>query len=52
MAYVFFAGHGVTEGDHDGYLLAHDSDPQNLYATALSIAEADKILTQRLRDGT
>ena len=49
MAYVFFAGHGVTEGDHDGYLLAHDSDPQNLYATALSIPEADKILTQRLR---
>ena len=49
LVYVFFAGHGVTEGDHDGYLLARDSDPQNLYATALSISEVDKILTERLR---
>jgi uncharacterized caspase-like protein/tetratricopeptide (TPR) repeat protein len=49
VVYVFFAGHGVTEGDHDGYLLARDSDPQNLYATALSISELNKILTQRLR---
>jgi uncharacterized caspase-like protein/tetratricopeptide (TPR) repeat protein len=49
IVYVFFAGHGVTEGDHDGYLLARDSDPQNLYATALSISELNKILTQRLR---
>jgi uncharacterized caspase-like protein/tetratricopeptide (TPR) repeat protein len=49
VVYVFFAGHGVTEGEHDGYLLAHDSDPQNLYATALSLAELDKILTQRVR---
>jgi uncharacterized caspase-like protein len=49
VVYVFFAGHGVTEGDHDGYLLARDSDPQNLYATALSLSELDKIITQRLR---
>jgi len=49
VVYIFFAGHGVTEGDHDGYLLARDSDPQNLYATALPITELDKIITQRVR---
>ncbi|HKE22278.1 MAG TPA: caspase family protein [Bryobacteraceae bacterium] len=49
LVYVFFAGHGVAEGDHDGYLLARDSDPQNLYATALSISELDRIVSQRLR---
>src|SRR5262249_50064475 len=32
MVVIFFAGHGVVEGEHDGYLLAYDSDPQNLYA--------------------
>lgn len=49
VIYIFFAGHGVVESDTDGYLLAHDSDPQNLYATALQIAELDRIITQRLR---
>ncbi len=48
VVYIFFAGHGVVEGDNDGYLLAHDSDPQNLYATALQVAELDRIITQRL----
>lgn len=46
---IFFAGHGVVEGERDGYLLAHDSDPQNLYATALPIAELDRIITERIR---
>ncbi len=45
---IFFAGHGVVEGERDGYLLAHDSDPQNLYATALPIAELDRIITERI----
>lgn len=49
VVYVFFAGHGVVESDTDGYLLAHDSDPQNLYATALPTSELDRIITQRLR---
>lgn len=49
LVYVFFAGHGVVEGERDGYLLAYDSDPQNLYATALSISELDKIISERLR---
>lgn len=49
VIYIFFAGHGIVEGANDGYLLAHDSDPQNLYATALQVAELDRIITQRLR---
>ena len=49
LVYVFFAGHGVVEGDRDGYLLAHDSDPQNLYATALSVDELNKLVSERLR---
>lgn len=48
VVYIFFAGHGVVEGDSDGYLLAHDSDPQDLYATALQVSELDRIITQRL----
>ncbi|HWO02244.1 MAG TPA: tetratricopeptide repeat protein [Blastocatellia bacterium] len=48
VVYIFFAGHGVVEGDSDGYLLAHDSDPQNLYATALPTSELDRIITGRL----
>ncbi|HJQ68339.1 MAG TPA: tetratricopeptide repeat protein [Blastocatellia bacterium] len=49
VVYVFFAGHGVVEQGTDGYLLASDSDPQNLYATALPIAELDRIINERLR---
>jgi uncharacterized caspase-like protein len=49
VVYIFFAGHGVVEAGGDGYLLAHDSDPQNLYATALPIAELDRIISERLR---
>ncbi|MFY9607471.1 MAG: tetratricopeptide repeat protein [Blastocatellia bacterium] len=49
VVYVFFAGHGVVEGESDGYLLAHDSDPQNLYATALPTSELDRTITQKLR---
>jgi len=49
VVYIFFAGHGVVEQGTDGYLLATDSDPQNLYATALPIAELDRIINERLR---
>ncbi len=48
VVYVFFAGHGVVE-NNDGYLLAYDSDPQNLYATALSVAELNRIVSDRVR---
>src|SRR5262249_46480614 len=46
VVYMFFAGHGVVDAAGDGYLLASDSDPQNLYATALPTAELDRILTE------
>ena len=49
VVYIFFAGHGVVAQGSDGYLLANDSDPQNLYATALPIAELDRIVSERLR---
>ena len=49
IVYIFFAGHGVVEQGTDGYLLASDSDPQNLYATALPISELDRIINERLR---
>ncbi|HWC76818.1 MAG TPA: caspase family protein, partial [Blastocatellia bacterium] len=49
VVYIFFAGHGVVESERDGYLLAYDSDPQNLYATALSVAELDTIVRERVR---
>ncbi|MCC6368635.1 MAG: caspase family protein [Bryobacterales bacterium] len=52
VVYVFFAGHGVTESERDGYLLGYDSDPQDLYATALPVAELDKIITERIRART
>lgn len=49
IVYIFFAGHGVVENEQDGYLMAHDSDPQNLYATALPIAELNRIIAERLK---
>jgi tetratricopeptide (TPR) repeat protein/uncharacterized caspase-like protein len=52
MVVIFFAGHGVVEGEQDGYLLAHDSDPQNLYATALQVSELNRIITTRIKART
>lgn len=52
MVIVFFAGHGVVEGETEGYLLAHDSDPQNLYATALQVSELNRIISERLKART
>jgi tetratricopeptide (TPR) repeat protein/uncharacterized caspase-like protein len=52
MVIIFFAGHGVVEGERDGYLLAHDSDPQNLYATALQVSELNRIVNERLKART
>jgi tetratricopeptide (TPR) repeat protein len=49
MVIIFFAGHGVVEGETEGYLLAHDSDPQNLYATALQVSELNRIVSERLK---
>ncbi|MEW6128091.1 MAG: caspase family protein [Acidobacteriota bacterium] len=48
IVYIFFAGHGVVE-NNEAYLLAHDSDPQNLYATALSVGELNRIVSERVK---
>lgn len=49
MVIIFFAGHGTVESERDGYLLAYDSDPQNLYATALQISELNRIVSERVK---
>jgi tetratricopeptide (TPR) repeat protein len=49
MVVIFFAGHGTVESERDGYLLAYDSDPQNLYATALQVSELNRIVSERLK---
>src|SRR5258705_4094884 len=51
IVYVFFAGHGVLDDRDDGYFVAHDSDPQNLHATALSFQEVDGALSNRIKAG-
>lgn len=49
VVYFFFAGHGVLDEHDEGYLVAHDSDPQNLHATAFPFEELDRTLSDRLR---
>jgi tetratricopeptide (TPR) repeat protein len=49
VVYLFFAGHGTVENGTDGYFVAHDSDPQNLYATALAFEEVEALLRNKLR---
>ena len=52
--YIFFAGHGAPEKDsqsEDGdgitkYILAHDSDPDDLYSTALPFHEVARIFSR------
>ena len=52
IVYLFLAGHAVG-GDHgEGYFVAHDSDPQNLHATAISFAEINAAIGPRLRANT
>ncbi|HYL97908.1 MAG TPA: caspase family protein, partial [Blastocatellia bacterium] len=48
--YIFFSGHGYVERDfNESYLLAYDSDPQNIYSTAISAADIEYILDHRLK---
>jgi len=41
--FVFFAGHGETmalpHGDTEGFLLPHDTNPRNLFTTAISMSD-------------
>jgi Flp pilus assembly protein TadD len=49
VVYLFFAGHGVVAERDEAYFVTHDSDPQNLHATALAFREVDSTLSNRLR---
>jgi Flp pilus assembly protein TadD len=49
VIYLFFAGHGVVAEQDQAYFVTHDSDPQNLHATALAFREVDATLSNRLR---
>ncbi len=40
---VFFSGHGVTDKDGKGYLVAVDSEQSNIFSTAVPV---DKIVTE------
>jgi len=51
VVYLFFAGHGVVAERDEAYFVTHDSDPQNLHATALAFREVDATLSNRLRAG-
>lgn len=46
IVYVFFAGHAVEGERGEAFLVAHDSDPQNLHATAISFREVNGALTR------
>jgi Flp pilus assembly protein TadD/uncharacterized caspase-like protein len=49
VVYLFFAGHGVVAERDEAYFVTHDSDPQNLHATALAFREVDATLSNKLR---
>jgi tetratricopeptide (TPR) repeat protein len=46
IVYIFFAGHAVAAERGESYFVAHDSDPQNLHATAVSFSEVNEALTR------
>jgi len=53
IVYLFLAGHAVRgDGNEGGYFVSHDSDPQNLHATAISFAEINAAIGPRLRAST
>jgi len=49
--YIFIATHGVVEKEEPraGYLLAHDSDQEDLYTTAVAMNEIGNIVRDRLQ---
>lgn len=49
---IFFSGHGFFEREFgESYLLGYDSDPKDIYGSALSIGEISQALSHRLRAG-
>jgi len=49
VVYIYFAGHGVIGERNEPYLIAHDSDPQNLHATALPFRELNEAISRHIR---
>ena len=49
--YIFIATHGMVEKEvsREGYLLAHDSDREDLYISALAMKDLGNIMQSRLR---
>ncbi len=49
--YIFIATHGMVEKEaaRAGYLLAHDSDREDLYSTALAMKDLSDIMQNRLK---
>lgn len=50
--YIFVATHGMVEREasREGYLLAHDSDREDLYSSALPMRELGNIMQNRLKN--
>ena len=47
---IYFSGHGFFERDFgESYLLGYDSDPKDVYDSALSVTEIGRALAQRVR---
>ena len=48
--YIYFSGHGIVETEYgESYLLAYDSDANQLFASALSLRELRYALGSRVR---
>ncbi len=52
IVYVFLAGHAVAAERGESYFVAHDSDPQNLHATAITFKEVNDTLTNKVTAAT
>ncbi|MBI4465472.1 MAG: caspase family protein, partial [Acidobacteria bacterium] len=50
--YIFVATHGMVEKEaaREGYILAHDSDREDLYTSAMPMRELGNIIQNRLRN--
>ena len=47
---IFFSGHGIYENEFaEAYLLGYDSDPKDLYGSALSVSDINQALGRRVR---
>jgi tetratricopeptide (TPR) repeat protein/uncharacterized caspase-like protein len=50
IVYIYFSGHGLVEPEFgESYWLAYDSDPQNIYATGISVDDLKHALSSRIK---